>query len=483
MGIKDFYSNKFREFSCNRKKNVYLQFKNKIMEKADNKNIIRRLLVILRDIARVSDDLDLQGATANITRNISFKGPNVYILVAAIVIASVGLNVNSIPVIIGAMLISPLMGPIIGIGYGMGVNDMTLLRKAAKNLLIMVIFSLTASFLYFLLTPLSMENPSELLARTNPTIFDVLIALFGGFAGIIEISRKEKGSVFSGVAIATALMPPLCTCGYALATGQWNYFIGAIYLFFINSVFIALATFLTVKHLHFPEASFSDPLRQRKVHRTISVLTVILIIPSIYSAIIVTKENRISLRVNEFIKENKTLSRSYIYDYDIDFHKKPAQIRISIAGDALSDMEKEVLFQSIEKHGLMRSQLLIQQNVADIKNETGEKALFQSIFERNDQEIRRREELIAKMEKELKQYREQELPYEQVIREILAQYPNIESFSLTRGAEVDPATFQPEETIILLVHWKNPLPAEDCKKIEDWLKVRLSFSNLHLVQY
>ena len=451
--------------------------------RSKEEHIIRRLIFLFRDITRVSNDLDLEGATANITRNISFKGPNVYILVAAIIIASVGLNVNSIPVIIGAMLISPLMGPIIGIGYGMGVNDMNLLRKAGKNLLIMVAFSLVASFLYFLLTPLSLENPSELLARTNPTIFDVLIALFGGFAGIIEISRKEKGSVFSGVAIATALMPPLCTSGYSLATGQWSYFIGAMYLFFINSVFIALATFITVKQLHFPEASFTDPLRQRKVHRTISILTIILIIPSIYSAIVVTKENRITLRVNEFIKENKTMAHSYIYDHTINFHEKPAEVRIFIAGDALSDVEKEVLFQSFEKHGLLRTQLNIQQNVADIESEYGEKALFQSIFERNDQEIRRREELIAKMEQELRHYRQQELPYEQVIREIMAQHPDIETFSLTRGAAVDPNTLQTQETIILLIHWKDPLSLAECKKIEDWLKIRLDFENLHLVQY
>lgn len=450
---------------------------------SNTKNLLRRFLTTFRDITRLVDDLDLEGATANITRNISFKGPNVYILVAAIVIASVGLNVNSIPVIIGAMLISPLMGPIIGVGYAMGVNDMQTLRKAAKNLLIMVLFSLCASCLYFLVTPLSLENPSELLARTNPTIFDVLIALFGGFAGIIEISRKEKGSVFSGVAIATALMPPLCTCGYAISTGQWSYLVGALYLFFINSVFIALATFITVKHLHFPETSFSDPLRQRKVHRTISILTVILIIPSIYSAIVVTKENRISLRVNEFIKENKTLSHSYIYDHTINFHEKPAQVRIAIAGDALTETEKEVLYQSFEKHGLLRDQLIIQQNVADMENQGADKELFMSLFERNDQEISKREEHIARLEKELKAYREQTLPYEQILREILAQQPNIENFSIARGATVNPQTFLTEETIVAIIHWKEPLAAEESQKIEHWLKVRLGFNNLKLVQY
>ena len=209
---------------------------------SNTKSTLRRVLTTFRDITRLTDDLDLEGATANITRNISFKGPNVYILVTAIVIASVGLNVNSIPVIIGAMLISPLMGPIIGVGYSMGINDMQTLRKAAKNLLIMVSISVVVSLIYFLITPLSLSNPTELLARTRPTIFDVMIALFGGFAGIFEQCRKEKGTVFSGVAIATALMPPLCTAGYGLATGNFTSFLGALYLFCINCLFITMAT-------------------------------------------------------------------------------------------------------------------------------------------------------------------------------------------------------------------------------------------------
>ena len=245
----------------------------------------------IRQIANIKDHIDIQAAHTAIVSNIAFKGPNVWILALAIIIASVGLNVNSIPVIIGAMLISPLMGPIMGIGLALGINDTDLLKKSFTNLLIMTGISIMASTFFFTISPLSLEEPTELLARTNPTIYDVFIALFGGFAVIIEVCRKEKGTVIAGAAIATALMPPLCTAGFGLATGSFSYFMGACYLYFINSVFIALATFITVRVLHFPFAKFSDPQKQNKVHKIITAFTVILILPSIWSAFIVIKEN------------------------------------------------------------------------------------------------------------------------------------------------------------------------------------------------
>lgn len=204
-------------------------------------SILTRFSSQMRDILNLSDHIDVVAAEKNIRGNVKFRGPNAWILAVAVIIASVGLNVNSIPVVIGAMLISPLMGPIFGMGLGLGVNDIELMKSSGKNLLVMVSISLVVSFLYFLITPLSLSNPTELLARTSPTFYDVLIASFGGFAGILELCRKEKGTVISGVAIATALMPPLCTAGYGLASGNITHFIGALYLFVINGTFIMLA--------------------------------------------------------------------------------------------------------------------------------------------------------------------------------------------------------------------------------------------------
>ena len=251
----------------------------------------------------IHDDTDIEATIASIRRSVEFRGINIWILFFAIIIASIGLNVNSTAVIIGAMLISPLMGPINGIGLAVGTFDMKLLQRSFRNLVIMVLISLFASTVYFILSPLS-DAQSELLARTRPTIFDVLIATFGGLAGIVAASRKEQPfTVISGVAIATALMPPLCTAGFGLATLQFKYFFGAFYLFFINSFFIALATFLMVRYLKFPISKFVDPKREKIVKRSIMFFTVLVMIPSLFTAISVVKESAFNSQVIKFVND------------------------------------------------------------------------------------------------------------------------------------------------------------------------------------
>ena len=229
--------------------------------------LLQRFRVYLRQILDPSDEQEREEDTVEaIRKGIVFRGTNLWVLIFATFIASLGLNTNSTAVIIGAMLISPLMGPIMGIGLGVGINDFELIKKAFRNLLIATIFSVLTSTLYFLLSPLN-EARSELLARTTPTIYDVLIAFFGGMAGIVASSTKLKGNVIPGVAIATALMPPLCTAGFGLASGNLSYFFGAFYLFTINSVFIAVATTLGVRLMHFSKKKFMDKEREKKVHR------------------------------------------------------------------------------------------------------------------------------------------------------------------------------------------------------------------------
>ena len=243
-------------------------------EKQSFKAKLRLLWRKVKDFAQLREDTDYEATLDTISKSVEFRGMNMWILVFAIIVASVGLNVNSTAVIIGAMLISPLMGPINGIGLSVGIMDEHLLQKSVKNLGIMVLVSLLASFLYFLVSPLG-DAQSELLARTRPTIIDVFIAFFGVLAGIVATSRKSQSiTVISGVAIATALMPPLCTAGYGLATAQFKYFFGAFYLFFLNSFFISLATFLMVRFLNFPQIQYVDHARNRAVKRiTISMTT------------------------------------------------------------------------------------------------------------------------------------------------------------------------------------------------------------------
>ena len=211
---------------------------------------------------------DLQTVVITISNGVVFRGTNLWVLIFAIFVASLGLNVNSAAVIIGAMLISPLMGPIMGIGLGMGISDVSLLRKSIYNYGVATIVALTTSTLFFLISPLD-DAHSEILARTTPTIYDVLIALFGGFAGIIATATKLKGNVIPGVAIATALMPPLCTAGYGLATLQFGFFVGAFYLYIINTVFIALATLIIVRFLHFPYKHEQTLKAERTAHRIV----------------------------------------------------------------------------------------------------------------------------------------------------------------------------------------------------------------------
>lgn len=434
----------------------------------------------LKEITNLTDHVDVSGTIESIKKSIDFRGPNVWILVFAIIVASVGLNLNSIPVIIGAMLISPLMGPIIGTGLAVGIDDSVLLKRSLKNLGIMVAISLIASTAFFALTPLNLDEPTELLARTRPTIYDVFIALFGGLAGIVEGSRKEKGTVIAGVAIATALMPPLCTAGYGLANLNGSYFFGAIYLFFINSLFIALATFLVVRYLKFPLIKFADPSKQRRVRRAITFFALIMVIPSIYTAFLVIKENSFNQTAKKFVAEHKTMGSSYIYDYSINHTKKPSTLILSVAGDPLSQFQKDTLMNSLEKKGILKNQLIIKESKRN--DLLDEKGFVKSIFERSDLEINKREELIRNMEQELRQLRSKEIPYKQIASEIIAQHPGIVSFSIARGAQIDIEKLDSKEQVIALIKWQKPLSGIEIIRLERWLSIRLQENNLMLVQ-
>ena len=341
--------------------------------------IFRKISDFIRDVANIDSYIDTDAAERSIRNNIDFKGPNSWILAVAIIIASVGLNVNSIPVIIGAMLISPLMGPIFGLGLGLGINDINLVKYAGKNLLIMVSISLAVSFIYFLITPLSLSNPTELLARTRPTIFDVMIALFGGVAGIFEQCRKEKGTVFSGVAIATALMPPLCTAGYGLATGNLGSFIGALYLFCINCLFITMATYFLVKYFRFKKTEYADQGFGLRTQRVTTLLIIIFLIPSIWSAFILVKQNNFDQKATEFVEMHRSIEGSIIYDYEID-HTEGSILKIFLTGETLSESARNNMYVYAREHGINEEQLIIKEYIT--QNSKGNEEIFKGIYER-----------------------------------------------------------------------------------------------------
>lgn len=347
----------------------------------------------IRSLADISGQIDISDAAARIRDGIWFRGANVWILAFSIIIASVGLNVNSTAVIIGAMLISPLMGPIIGAGLAMGTDDVDLLTSSAKNLLVMVLIALVASFLYFLISPLRLVNPTELLARTTPSIYDVLIAFFGGFAGILENCRKERGTVLSGVAIATALMPPLCTAGYGLAHFNIHYFSGAMYLFLINCVFIILSTWLMVKFLRFPKVE-GGRLQLSHRSRITGALLVAFLIPSIWSAFSMVRENNFERKAIEFVEANKIVGRSYIYDYKVEKHKGRRYVNVKLAGGDPEESDLEALYASAGHFGLKKNQISVSSHALGM-TESEMKDLVQTVYDKADEELQRKEESIS----------------------------------------------------------------------------------------
>ena len=444
-------------------------------------NFFHKVLVYLKSIIHFSDEIDYENASTSIRKNIAFKGTNVFILACAIIIASVGLNVNSIPVIIGAMLVSPVMGPILGFGLGLGTEDARLLKDSLKNLGVMVGISIIASSLFFLLSPLSLANPSELLARTNPTIYDVLIALFGGLAGIIEISRKDKGTVISGVAIATALMPPLCTVGYGLSIWNWSYVLGALYLFTINSIFISLATFLAVKYFRFPAVE-SDEQRIRLPKSAFYIILLVVIVPSIISAISVVKENNFKIQAEQLVNDNKNLGKCFIYDHKATYSRKSPTLELFLAGETLTPEARNQFYKDAERYGITRSQIIFHEDATSIRQELSEVEIVKSIYEHTEQQIKRLNDSIAKLDAQLNDYKEKEIPVDVIAKELFAQYPDITNLSLTRGSSVNVNDPQNTEQIVAIITSDKPIDDDAHDRIERWLKVRLNNENVVVVR-
>lgn len=362
---------------------------------------IRNFWIDFRLLVRIQEDTDREATISSIQKSVEFRGVNIWLLVFAILIASIGLNVNSTAVIIGAMLVSPLMGPINGIGLAIGTYDMQLLRKAFRNLLLMVGISLFVSTLYFLLSPLG-EAQSELLARTRPTIYDVLIATVGGLAGITASSRRDLPfTVISGVAIATALMPPLCTVGYGIATWQLKFSAGAFYLFFINSFFIALSTFIMVRYLRFPRQKFLDKSREKMVKRIIVIISVIVVIPSLFMALNVVRETLFDTQVKKFvatIQDNGMIKNTQqLVSVDKDYDRKTPTLTLNFVGDEVLPTVIDSMRKMMRADfGLNTTELKVKQAGGVINAEMQAGQLGKMIADK-DKEIKAKEEEIASL--------------------------------------------------------------------------------------
>ena len=441
-----------------------------------NFNTVREFLKITLNL---TNDVDIPAASENIRKNIPFRGPNVYILFVAIIIASVGLNVNSIPVIIGAMLISPLMGPITGLGLGLGTNDRELVLFSIKNLLVMVGISLLAATLYFILTPLEIDNPTELLARTRPTIYDVFIALFGGLAGVLETARKEKGTVLSGVAIATALMPPLCTVGYGIANLSWQYTIGALFLFSINCIFIAMAAYLMAKFLKFPVKTVEQ-------HRTryfilSYALVILLAATSIFTGYHVIRENDFTKMANQFVKKNQNIGKTYIYDSQVNIDTKPYMLELRLAGETLNEDTKEMLLRDAENYGIMRSQIVIHEDATVQVDRFNETEIVKNLMATNASNVQVRDDSIKVLNAQIAHYKQQELPAKQLAEELQVQLPSITRLTLARGTALEQNVVMSEEQVVVVAHCSEMPSEEEKVRVYEWLKIRLQVEDLEII--
>lgn len=401
----------------------------------------------------------------NVTSNISFRGSNLWILACAIIIASIGLNVNSTAVIIGAMLISPLMGPIVGAGFALGTYNFALLKKSFKNLLIATVVSLLVSGFYFYISPFK-DVQSELLARTAPNIYDVLIAFFGGLVGVIAITRVEKGNPIPGVAIATALMPPLCTAGFGLATFNFSYFIGAFYLYSINCFFICIATFLVVKYLHYP-SSIVDNKYEKRIRYSISLLILVMIIPSSYLAYNLYNEKKFTKTAELFLqKEFEKNGYTLIYK-KINYNANPKTIDVAFLNKKFTAEEIKSYNKMLSDNGLANTKINIRQNNSDLKSE------ILSEINKNNTNLSEKDIALSSLRSELDNYKVSDST---LGKEIQILYPDMSGVSYGKIAQY-PETDSARLQFVMIYSGKKV----DELQLKSWLEKRLNEKNVQLL--
>lgn len=412
---------------------------------------------------------------ANIAKGVEFRGVNLWVLIFATMIASLGLNVNSAAVIIGAMLISPIMGPIMGIGLSLGINDFELLKRSLRNYALMFIVAIITSTLYFLISPIGTAQ-SELLARTVPTTYDVLIALFGGLAGIVAQSRRDRTStVIPGVAIATALIPPLCTTGYGVATGQPRFFIGAFYLFFINSVFIALATYLMVRFLKYEKKVFIDKVRERSVKRLMMFITLITFIPSVFVGFRMVRVSLFEAAADKYVSRVFNFPHTRVIECNKHYARgsHPSQIELVLLGETLGDeVIENARAQLAGFRGLEDAELVVRQadNSDRLDMATLQKSYLELLGEKNAQ--------IEQMRSLLARYRVTNVAVEDISREAGVVVRNVAAVSLTKGITFGVDGQPRDTTLVCVVSPADSTQHIDRESLAAWLRVRTKVANV-----
>lgn len=425
-----------------------------------------------------ADDAEIDKGLRN---GINMRGSNLWVLMFAIFIAAIGLNVNSAAVVIGAMLISPLMGPIMGVGYGMGIYDFPLIRASLKNLAIAAVASLLTSTLYFAISPLT-QAQTELLARTTPTIWDVLIALFGGLAGIVGATRKEKTNVIPGVAIATALMPPLCTAGYGIANGNWAYFGGAFYLFTINCVFIALSSAVVIRAFHVKKKLFVDAKTTTRVKRYAFAIGLLTLVPSIYLAYVLVQDEVFKTKAATFVQSEIATEQTYVTQSNIK--PKTKTIEITVIGEYLNKTKLAAISAKLANAGLERAKLIVHQQADQqhIDVTTLKTGLLNDLYITSQQSIEEKDKIIQKLSAELVSQKGLQNQMRQVPHELHVLYPQIEEIWFSQATNWSKDRGVSDNMVTLLnLSTSKPLTKQDQARIKEWIVARMNITAIKLV--
>ena len=443
---------------------------------------VQQFLEVVKRYFNIMPDMeDRTQVIEQISQGVSFRGANLWVLIFAIFIASLGLNVNSTAVIIGAMLISPLMGPIIGMGLAIGINDIELFKKAWRNFAVATLISVLTAMVYFLVTPID-EAQSELLARTAPTIYDVLIATFGGAAGITALCTRGKGNVIPGVAIATALMPPLCTAGYGLATGNLLYFLGAFYLFFINTVFITISTFLGVRLMQFPRRTFLATEQQKRAQQIIGAIVVLTMIPAAIMTFGIVRKGISDSHVRSFVKKELAQTGTQIISQKIDRDSMVLNI-VAVGKEIdtakLNEATKRLAFYDLEDYRLNLIQGAKSDSLLQLTHQLQQANTSKALDQQRTAELMNRN---SALQQQLEAYTRYATLSKQVRREAVNVFPQIKRVALSRVDEwpTDSTKVHYVAAYIQLQKGKRIAPDER-QRLRSWLQTRIQADSLVLL--
>ncbi|QMW01539.1 TIGR00341 family protein [Spirosoma foliorum] len=419
-----------------------------------------------------------------ISRGIEFRGINLWTLIFAIFIASIGLNINSPAVITGAFLISPLMGPIMGIGLGVGINDLTMIQRALKNLGLAVFISLLTSTLYFFVSPLHLAQ-SELLARTSPTVWDALVAFLGGLAGIVAGSRREKVSnVIPGVAIATALMPPLCTAGYGLATGNLYYFAGAFYLFLINAICISIATFLIVRFLGYHQKQYPTPEVEQRVRHTIWFAVIIVVVPSSYLGYQIVRKTIFEESAKRFVATECNFQYRQVIQYAARFNRQQSTLELSLVGEPLPKDSINLLRSKMPAYGLGNANLIVKQGSfkdTEIDVDALKNTVTDQVIKYSQSSIARKDHIIDSLRRYIDLTQTSRLPVADLRNELKTLMPDVQTFTAARSLVLNATSNKPDTVMLVYARFSRRHTVGEKQRIERWLQSRTKSKKIKLL--